>query len=362
MEFVDRTVDPIYEVNYGIPFEDTDVTPDEVDNSRTHQFFAVCRQTSPQENLPAWITMTDVDETALVFPEFNPPANDQIFELNSSWDGCWFRINEDVDRRPITDAMAAQPVPWDTTGIPEGVYFLWGYTYEPVFNLWTPRMGGVVRVHDGGDPASSGPAAAVTTGEQTPCVGDTVQMEGCVNALPGTTMTGYYAVTSGPGTEDPNWQPDWVPFVENVAVEGDAFTIDWDAPEEAGGESAMLRIDFTDTNGVTYTAYQYELNIVLPAGSAGCAADPDDCAAGFIQDPACETTGADGTDTGDTAGTGTTGETSGASATDNGSSTAGESGDDPGNDGGCGCRTRGGSPTALGLLALMGLLGIRRRR
>lgn len=91
-------------------------------------------------------------------------------------------------------------------------------------------------------------------------------------------------------------------------MQGEGFTLDWDAPQEAGGASTMLRIDFTDPNGVTYTAYQYELNVVLPAGSARYGADPEDCMDGFVMDPACETTG--------------NGSTMDASRTDSGTSAA----------------------------------------
>ncbi len=331
MEFVDRSVEPNYGLVYGIPFEDTDVTDEEVEGSRTLQFFAVCRQNSPEEGLPSWITMTDVEQAMLNYDELVTPPDQDIFERATEWDGCWHRINEDADRRPITDALASQPVNWDTSAVPAGVYFLWGYTFEPVFNLWAPRAGGVVRVHDGGDPAADGPAASITTREQSPCVGDTVTVEGCVDALPGTTMTASFAI-EGP-------DPEWIPFAENVPVEGEAFALGWATPQEASGESAMLRVDFTDPNGVTYTAYQYELVIVLPADSAGCAGDTDDCSVAFVMDPACETTG----------GGSTTDET------DTDSAPADDAGDE-----GCGCRSQGRAPAVWGLLGLFGLV-VRRR-
>lgn len=340
MEFVDRTVEPNYALVYAIPFEDTDVTPEEVDNSRTQQFFAFCRQSPPQEDLPSWITTADVEQTSLSYEDFVTPPDEDIFELATQWDGCWHRITQDADRRPITDAMASQPVTWDTSGVPAGVYFLSGYTYEPTFNLWAPRVGGVVRVHDGGEPADDGPAAAITTREQSPCVGDTVPIEGCVNALPGSTMTAYFAIDSGLAPSD----SDWIPFAEDVPVEGGSFTLDWEAPQEAGGASASLRIDVTDPNGATYTAYQYELNVVLAEGSAGCGADTDGCMGGFVMDPACETTGS--------------GSTTDASGTDSSTSTAGGT---AGGDG-CGCRSQGGTPAFWEVLSLFGLVVLRRRR
>ncbi|MGH1343767.1 MAG: MYXO-CTERM sorting domain-containing protein [Nannocystales bacterium] len=341
MEFVDRSVEPNYTFVYGIPLEDTDLTPEEVENSRTHQFFALCRQSSPRESLPTWITTADVEQALLAYEEFATPPDGDIFELATEWDGCWYRINADAERRPITDVAASQPVTWDTSAVPVGVYTLAGYTYEPVFNVWAPRVGGVVRVHDGGDPAANGPAAAITTNEQTPCVGDSILLEGCVDALPGTTMTASFAVDSD------TTEPTWVPFAQDVPIDGEAFSVNWVTPQETSGESVLLRVDFIDPNGASYTAYQYEPNIVLPAESAGCAPGPSGCEGGFVMDPACETTGA--------------GSTSDSGETDRGIGTAGGAEDGP-TDEGCGCRSPETLPGSGGVLGLLGLLALRRRR
>ena len=326
MEFVDRSIEPNYALTYSIPYEDTDVTADEVEDSRTHQFFAICRQTYLQEDLPRWITMADIEETSSNYEDFVTPSDDDIFELATDWDGCWHRITEDSDRRPITEAMASQPVTWDTTTVPEGVYLLLGYTYEPPFNLWTPRAGGVVRVHDGGDPAAGGPAAAITTGQLLRCPGDTLRVEGCVSALPGTTMTAFFTTNPSPDPSDSTW----IPFAEDVPVQGEQFTLELEIPQEAGNTSTIVRVDFTDPNGMTYTAYQYETIIVFPEDSVGCADEPDDSMEEVDTDPSHETT-----------------ETSTASAV--------------GDDGG-GCRLQGTPPAGWGALSLLGLFALRRRR
>ncbi len=339
MEFVDRSVDANYAFVYGIPFEDTDVTPEEVDDSRTHQFFALCRQSPPHEDLPSWITASDVDDALLNYEEFVAPPDDEVFELSSRWSGCWHRITDDADRRPITDAAASQPITWDTALVPAGVYVLQGYTHEPLFNLWSPRVGGVVRVHDGGDPAAEGPAAAITTAEQSPCVGDTVLVEGCVNALPGTTMTASFAVDSGAAASE----SDWIAFSEDVLVQGDQFSIAWEVPPEVGGTSTMLRVAFTDPNGAVYVAYQYEPNIVLTQTSAGCIEDIDDCADGIVVDPACNSTGA------------------AAETTDTDSETSGSETNADAAKSGCDCRSRGGAPGLWGLLWCAMFVGRRRR-
>jgi hypothetical protein len=359
VQWVDRSIDPLYSLRYDIPEEDTDVTPEEVDNSRTHQFFAVCRQTSPQEYLPSWITMADVEQTAEAYEGFATPEDENIFERNEAWDGCWFRINEDAERRPITYEMASDPVVWDTSEIPAGTYFIWGYTYEPVFNLWTPRIGGIVRVHDGGDPAEDGPAGVITTREQTPCVGTMATFEGAVDALEGTTMSGHWALTTGPGSQEPGWEPQWRPFAEDVPVEGDEFSLAWEIPEEAGGETVIVRIEFTDPMGRQYTAYQYEPNIVLPAGALGCTPNPDECMAGFITPPGCD----------DTDGTGDASETGGPTTTDGSTTdpTAGTEGSQSatgplqdGNGEGCGCR-HGTAPAMWALWLPLLALPLRRR-
>ena len=51
---VDRTVDAKVVLAYTIPYEDTELTADEVADSRRHQFLGFCRGHSRQEPLPVW--------------------------------------------------------------------------------------------------------------------------------------------------------------------------------------------------------------------------------------------------------------------------------------------------------------------
>src|SRR5688572_6975345 len=60
MTLVDRSQDALVHLAYDVPNEDVGVTPDEVEDSRTHQFFATCRTAVPLDILPSWITPTDV--------------------------------------------------------------------------------------------------------------------------------------------------------------------------------------------------------------------------------------------------------------------------------------------------------------
>ncbi|MCB9703315.1 MAG: hypothetical protein H6711_15590 [Myxococcales bacterium] len=169
MTIVNRSVDPVLHFEYTIPYEDLKpvYNPDdpatwhEVDDGRTHQFFAFCRDHDPQNPLPNWITWADVDKAVakdLIDP-MNIPDSD-VFETNADWKDCWFRITADDDRRLITFAEAAKGVDWDTTGLPVGGHVVEGYTWEPWINIWSFRTG-VVKVVDSDDLAASPPALAL---------------------------------------------------------------------------------------------------------------------------------------------------------------------------------------------------------
>jgi MYXO-CTERM domain-containing protein len=337
---VDRSVDPVLHLPYAIPREDTNVTADEVDDSRTHQFFAYCRRRYPQEHLPNWITWDDVEAavaTGLVASSDDiEPEN--VLANSENWQDCWFRITQDDERRPIVFEMADAGVDWDTSSLAAGAYTIYGFTHEPIFNLWIVRPG-VVTVHDG-DPTQLGPAGAITNAEEIVYQGSTVAIEGCAQAMPGTVVTAYYAGTQG--ASDPSWQPAWVPFAEAQPIEGDAFSVELIAPAEIAGQSSMIRIDLEDPMGRTYTTYMQDLVIVL-AGT-----DPDTCddGTGFISAPDCEPTG-----------DASTGEVANETTGDTGSN---EADDDVGS--GCSCTTSPRSPGVLGLSGLLAWLGFRRRR
>jgi MYXO-CTERM domain-containing protein len=356
---VDKSVDPVYEVSYEIPFEDTEVTEDEVDDSRRHQFFGICRQFHSQIFLPNWITYADVDAAiGKNLIDENSVTDEQVIETNQDWDDCWFRVNEDADRRPITNEMAAVPVPWDTTDVPVGVYVIWGYTYEPAFNVWTQRQGTIVKVIDGGAPEDIGPGAAISTREQTPYKGDTIQIEGCVNTLSGSTMSGFYASTAG--ASDPDWEPGWVPFMEDEAVMGESFSVDFIAPEEVAGQTIMMRIDVTDPMGRTYEAHMRENVIVLKGMSEDCETGGD-----FIGGAGCgDTEGDTGETSSATTETATATDGDGDSGTSAASEdmTTGPDQDDGGNDKGCGCRaSNDGAPWGWAFM-LLPLFARRRSR
>ena len=118
---VDRTVDPIFHIDYEIPFEDPmvgmELTEDEVEDGRRHQFIAKCKQRNAQTPPPVWLSQADVDAAAAVptleFPDVNPQ---NILENVEFWQGCYEKVNADADRLPITFEMADMGVDWTRPG------------------------------------------------------------------------------------------------------------------------------------------------------------------------------------------------------------------------------------------------------
>jgi len=273
MTLVDRSRAPVLHLEYSIANEDTDLTSDEVADSRTHQFFATCRTSVPLDVLPSWITTTDVDAALTKALITNPVPPAQILEGNAEWAECWTRITADDERRPITFAMADAGVDWDTSALAPGAYTVHGYTYEPAVNLWVQRPG-VVKVHDG-DPDAAGPAAAITTGELTLYRDGVGQIEGCVDAPAGTTMIFEWAVANEP-------TPQWVAFATQEPVDGDGFAVAFDPPEAIVGGTAAVRATFTSPDGRSYTTMMRDMIVVLDLDDPACAGS------GFIDDPCDE--------------------------------------------------------------------------
>jgi MYXO-CTERM domain-containing protein len=221
-----------------------------------------------------------------------------------------------------------------------------------VFNVWWLRPG-VVKVHDG-DPDAVGPAAAITTGELTPYRDDTVTVEGCVDALEGTTYTVSYAVV----TEDIQW----VEYESGLPVGGDSFAFEFSPPEPLHGESGILKVDFVDPENRTYTSFMNENIITINADNpSGCNSD----GGSFIGCPgdsggSDESAGSDD-DVGESGNldAGATEDESGTEESDDGDP---DLDDDGGTDPkGCACTTtteRGAAP----LLVIVGALVLRRRR
>ncbi|MCA9696924.1 MAG: MYXO-CTERM sorting domain-containing protein [Myxococcales bacterium] len=346
MTIIDRSQSPIYQLSYAIPLEDTDVTADEVADSRRHQFFAYCRDRHLEDILPAWITQADLD-AAVAKNLGNPDDLDletDILENNPDWAGCWSRITGDDERRPITFAAAAQPVPWDTMALPAGAYVVDGYTWEPWFNLWSPHPG-VFKIVDDPTPAANGPAAALTFAEQAVYVGDQASITGCVDAMAGSTMSLSWAI-SGLGAA-----PAWQEFAADIPVEGSSFDLAYVPTVEAASNSVLIKVEISDPMGRSWTAHgRSYIAVVDNVGDTAC-----DEGGNFVSTP-CDTDTTGGDTAADTLDTTTNGD----DVQD--ASEGPQSDDSDGGANGCACRSTDDGPAGLAALMLLGLLGLGRRR
>jgi hypothetical protein len=322
---IDRSLDPIATLEYDIAVEDVPELVDEPLDSHTHQFFGFCRDHDLDERMPNWISQADLD-IAEMFGLGTQNGIDptiDILDSASQWAGCFTRITADDQRRPISFEAAAQPVLWDTSTLAAGTWVVEGYTYEPWFNLWSPHPG-VFKIVDDPDPAASPPAAALTFDEQTVFVGAQVDIRGCVDAMPGSTMSLSWVEAS---TGAPQWQV----FEADLPVQSGSFELVWTAPEAAASRSMLIRLDVRDPLGREWTAH----GIARIGVIAGIGGDGDG-------DGESESGEADGTDTGE----------SGAAAVS-----------EEGGASGCGCTLgvgRDGAPWLGGVIGFV-LLGRRRK-
>ncbi|WP_143141390.1 hypothetical protein [Nannocystis exedens] len=363
MTVIDRSQGSIVHFDYEIPQEDTMVTADEVADSRRHQFVAFCRNHTPQEPLPVWLSWKDVEiADAAGISDKEDATDEDVLETHSIYKDCFFRVTADDDRRPITFAEAAKGFDWDTTELAPGPYILQGYTWEPAFNIWSKRPG-VVHVVDGPDLSAVAPAAALMNTEDFLFGEDTLVLHGCVRAMPGSTMSGYWAVTGADAL-------DWKPFAEGVPIDGDTLELPFKPPPEALVETVALRVDVTDPMQRTFSAYPRALVVVLPGSGEATTGDGCSDTGAFIGNESCgsgtsggDSTGSDGS-SGDppmstTEPDATTTSSGGAASDGTGESASTTSEEVPTRDT-CGCHSGGlaGSWAWTGLV----LLGLRRRR
>ncbi len=261
----------ILHIEYSVPYDDTELTFDELPNSRKHQFFAFGEQRfdfSP----PVWINQADFDlaeSNGDITKVFGP---DDILEGSTRWPaGTWLRITTDDPRLPITAEQAAMGVDWDTADVSPGTWLVAAYTWEPENNLWSYRFG-AVRVIDPAEPDRAGPSLLLERADGLLATrGEPLAIPGCVEAPAGSTLTASWGTLEGVD------EPQWVPFVEDEPIESGALALEWDAPAEAGS-SVKLRVEITDPAGRSYVAYSPAVIGVVgdppPAdsgGGGGCA-------------------------------------------------------------------------------------------
>ncbi|PRP95648.1 hypothetical protein ENSA5_37810 [Enhygromyxa salina] len=240
---VDRSVDaPIVHFDYTIPVEDTEPTLDELPDSRTHQFVALCRQRPVSELLPPWITRDDVDRSVeLGLVEADEVSYREILDESTIWTDCFTRITADDDRRPISFEQAAAGVEWDTSAVGPGVYSVSAYTFEPTLNLWRDRPGFVKILDDPDDPEQDLPAIALLVDEQALDPGAPIVVEACVDVL-------------GPAQVELEWARfapslDWQ-ALDTLTVDDDGpLSLDLRAPIAAADSEILVRARITDARG-----------------------------------------------------------------------------------------------------------------
>ena len=367
---VDQEAAPEHTFELGIPFEDVGMTVDEAPGSRRMQFFAMCRDRSPDETMPTWITRTDALEAAVVDPSVSTPPPADVLEESPAWNGpghggsgtpCVIPINPASDRMPITCEATADGITWDTTGVPPGAYVLWGYTYEGARSVWR-RHPGIVRITRG---SSASPAVAFSSptaqGQMTEGAG--LVLQGCAAGAADAALTLSWA-TMGALAEDPH-----AAWTEIDRVAAGQFEVPFVPPESARYEAIVFRGQVDDASGAAFVFHADQYVTALPgceAPSGGIAPVADVCDVGGPSEEVPPVAARDCTDDGDGDGD------DGADAADDDGTAPGETEPDDGDDVGAACldcevgcaiaARRPATPSAAGLLVWLVLGGRRRRR
>lgn len=277
-QVIDRSQTPSIRLEYAVPEEDLGPrTPDEVGDSRTHQFFAFRRldfvAASTSQKLPRWITQADIDRSALIDPMVVPAdvAPDDILEITQRFAASdWLRITADDARVPISDAQAAMGVDWDVGAVTPGTYTIWGYTWEPLLNLWSPRPGFVKIVASASDAAAAGPSVALLPETAQIVGGEPHALLGCVDAPEGSTITIEWGTVVG------STEPQWQSVIEDEPVGSGDLQIELVLPNAAAdGATVKLRATVTDPQGLRHVAHSPGSYAVTPgdepdAAPGGC--------------------------------------------------------------------------------------------
>lgn len=267
---VDQSTNPVVHFDYAVALEEDPEarTGDEVDDSRTHQFLAIAEQDIGE--MPVWISQADVERAKLVDPEVVALGDvdpEEILETTSRFPaGSWVRITPDDARVPITFDQAAMGVDWDTTGVAPGTYVVWGYTWEPLINLWIPRPGFVKVIASAAQAAEAGPSIALLPDEGAIAAGSAYNVPGCADVEAGSTVTLEWGEAVGTTISA------WIVATEDEPIEGGALVLQFVPPDEAVGKNIHLRATVTDADGRSYVAYTNKVLSVTPDLSP----DPDE--------------------------------------------------------------------------------------
>jgi hypothetical protein len=352
---VDRSVDPVAQLPYTIAAEDPPAgettTADEVADGRRHQFFAFSTDIDPRIAMPEWITDADVlAAAALDLAEPDTIEPDAVLESHSVLADTFVRIDADDARRPITFAVADAGVDWDTSELATGAWVVRAYTWDPWPSLWASPRPGVVAVADDADPGSHAPAHAVHATSEVLYRDDVGSIVGCLVAMDGTEVTAEWTFFDEPDGE-------WVAFVQDEPVVGDAFELAFAPPEPLWGRFAVIRVTATDPMDRSSIAYVAKRITVLDSDAPPeCATEPDACAT---------TSGESAGSSSESAPDATTSAADGESSTDAGAGTSSGPSIDMPEPGGSGCSCaadhRVNAGEQLVLIVVVGL-GVRRRR
>lgn len=274
---VDRASDPLLEFGYAIPVEDTKLSEDELEDSRTHQFIGFCRQWPAGTSPPAYVSVADLQRAIDNEAERDTSKLDDpeaTLETSLEWADCWTRITPDDQRRPITFASAAEPVVWDTSEVAAGTWVIGGYTWEPPYNLWR-RAPWVVRVFDDdSDPALLQPAVTVGPTPELLWEDELLAVDLCVAADPSATLRIAWATT-----EDA--LPQWHEGEPTPIADASELSIPFMAPPEAWGLTLLLRARVEGAMGSDYASYPLAPIIVIkPGGVEDGGDDGDDASDG----------------------------------------------------------------------------------
>lgn len=283
---IDRSSVSVVHFEYAVPEEDLGPrTPDEVGDSRTHQFFAFARldyaSASSSQKLPRWISQADIDRSALIDPMVMPEtiSPDDLLETTSRFAAAeWLRITADDSRVPISNVQAAMGVDWDISGVAPGTYTIWAYTWEPVLNLWSPRAGAVKIVASAGESAAAGPSVVLLPDTAQILSGEPHRVLGCVDAVNGSTLTLEWGIAEG--TAEPSWEV----VIEDEPITSGTLQVDFVPPSAAAGASVVkLRATVTDPDGREHVAYSPGSLAVMQGaddpdegGGGGCSVAPRD--------------------------------------------------------------------------------------
>lgn len=279
---VDRSRDARWSFDVGIPFEDIDLGAEEPADGRSFQFFALCRDLEPGEELPSWISRDDVERARAADPSIPAPTDEDVLETASAWqpgpDGtpCAIPITSAQERRPISCDGTRTPIEVDTRSWPPGTYVIWGYTFEPPNSLWTRRPG-IVRVRDA---EPSGPAVWLSWPRTDATIYSDagVEIEGCVLGDSTTSVELSWTTASALAKDSPTWTSfaRWSPTSSD-----EAFTIAFTPPPEATFEALYFRARAVDDDGAGFVTSSLEPTVVLPGCEApeeGDRAASDFCA------------------------------------------------------------------------------------